>query len=117
MTTLVTGLMLAFCVAAEIARELCFKFALGTPGATSALVALSRSVLWGGIALWAVEVLVWIQVLQRIPLGIAFPIMTLTYVGIPAAGHWVLKERLRPSQWAGAGFVLAGVLLVSLSGA
>lgn len=110
-------LLLAFCVTTEIARELCFKVATNRADAAHPVMSLAASpVLWSGIVLWAVEILAWIQVLQRLPLGIAFPIMTLTFVGVPAAGHALLNERLTASQWAGAVLVFMGVVLVGASG-
>jgi undecaprenyl phosphate-alpha-L-ara4N flippase subunit ArnE len=111
-------LVLAFCVATEIGRELCFKVATNAASQDNTVRDLALSpVLWCGIALWAVEMLAWIRVLQSIPLGIAFPIMTLTFVGVPVACHVLLNERLNRSQWAGALLVFVGVVIVGFSGA
>ena len=116
--TLLSGGLLAFCVAAEIGRELSFKAASdGAVGKPSYLAALAtQPVLWVGIVLWFVEMVAWIQVLERTPLSLAFPIMTLTYAGVPIAGALVLKERLTRSQIAGAALVALGVSCVGMSG-
>lgn len=111
-------LILLFCIATEIGRELCFKVASSATAPESPVLGLAKSpILWCGIMLWVVEMLAWIRVLQSIPLGIAFPIMTLTFVGVPVACHVLLRERLNQSQWAGALLVFAGVIIVGLSGA
>jgi len=116
--TITSLLILAFCLATEIGRELCFKVASDAAAPESPVLGLALSpILWCGIILWGVEMLAWIRVLQSIPLGIAFPIMTLTFVGVPVACHVLLKERLRQSQWAGALLVFVGVVIVGLSGA
>jgi len=116
--TMTSLLILVFCIAAEIGRELCFKVATNSATAENPVRDLALSpVLWCGILLWAVGMFAWIRVLQGIPLGIAFPIMTLTFVGIPVASHVLLKERLNGSQWAGALLVFVGVVIVGLSGA
>lgn len=113
--------LLAFCIVTEIGRELCFKIASdgadGAVGFAVYVLALARqSALWFGLVFWAVEVVAWVLVLERTPLAVAFPIMTLTYAGIPLAGALVLKERLSRGQIMGTALVALGVTCVGLSG-
>lgn len=110
--------LLAFCIATEIGRELSFKAASdGADGKPAYLAALAaQPVLWAGIAFWFVEMIAWVLVLETTPLSLAFPIMTLTYAGVPLAGTLILKERLTPIQIAGAALIAAGVTCVGLSG-
>ena len=110
--------LLAFCIVTEIGRELSFKAASdGAEGQPAYLVALAlQPVLWLGIVFWFVEMVAWVLVLETTPLSLAFPIMTLTYAGVPLAGTLILKERLTPIQIAGAALVAAGVTCVGLSG-
>ncbi len=110
--------LLAFCIVTEIGRELSFKAASdGAEGKPAYLAALAlQPVLWLGIVFWFVEMIAWLLVLEHTPLGLAFPIMTLTYAGVPLAGTLILKERLAPMQIAGAALVAVGVTCVGLSG-
>ncbi|MBU4432976.1 MAG: permease [bacterium] len=110
--------LLAFCITTEIGRELSFKAASdGADGKSAYLAALAlQPVLWLGILFWFVEMIAWLLVLEHTPLGLAFPIMTLTYAGVPLAGTLILKERLAPLQIVGAALVAAGVTCVGLSG-
>jgi undecaprenyl phosphate-alpha-L-ara4N flippase subunit ArnE len=110
--------LLAFCIVTEIGRELCFKAASdGADGKPAYIMALAlQPALWGGIVFWFVEMVAWVLVLETTPLSLAFPIMTLTYAGVPVAGTLILKERLTPIQIAGAALVAAGVTCVGLSG-
>ena len=110
--------LLAFCIVTEIGRELCFKAASdGADGQPAYVAALAlQPTLWAGIVFWFVEMVAWVLVLETTPLGLAFPTMTLTYVGVPLAGTLILKERLTPIQIAGAALVAAGVTCVGLSG-
>lgn len=110
--------LLAFCIITEIGRELSFKAASdGADGKPAYLAALAtQPLLWAGIVFWFVEMVAWVVVLETTPLGLAFPIMTLTYAGVPLAGTLILKERLTPIQIAGAALVAAGVTCVGLSG-
>jgi undecaprenyl phosphate-alpha-L-ara4N flippase subunit ArnE len=116
--TAASGGLLAFCIVTEIGRELSFKAASdGADGQSAYLLALARQpVLWLGIVFWFVEMVAWVLVLETTALGLAFPIMTLTYAGVPLAGTLVLKERLAPIQVLGAALVAAGVTCVGLSG-
>jgi undecaprenyl phosphate-alpha-L-ara4N flippase subunit ArnE len=110
--------LLAFCIVTEIGRELSFKAASDrADGKPAYLAALAmQPMLWAGIVFWFVEMVAWVLVLETTPLGLAFPIMTLTYAGVPLAGTLILKERLTPVQIAGAALVAAGVTCVGLSG-
>ena len=110
--------LLGFCIVTEIARELSFKRAAsGAQTTTSYVRGLAfHPLLWIGIAFWAVEVVAWILVLEHAPLSLAYPIMTLTYAGVPLAGALLLRERLSRPQIIGAVLVALGVGCVSLAG-
>lgn len=110
--------LLAFCVAAESVQQLCFKAGSNrtTPDSHPVVATLVQPLIWIGVAIWAVEAVTWIFVLQRAPLSLAYPVMTLTYVGIPLGGMLFLRERPSPRQLAGAALIAAGVTCVSLSG-
>jgi len=77
---------------------------------------LTQPLLWCGIGLWVVEVGVWLLVLERTALAVAFPITTLAYAGTPMAAALVLKEPLSRRQKMGAGLVALGVLCIAMSG-
>jgi undecaprenyl phosphate-alpha-L-ara4N flippase subunit ArnE len=103
--------LLGFCVAAETVQQLGFRLgaARGRP-ATQPLV-------WLGAALWVVEAIAWVQVLQRAPLSLAFPVMSLTYVAVPLAGVLLLRETPSPRQLLGGGLVALGAICVATGGA
>ena len=112
--------LLAACIAAEIGLELCFKLAAHpvvtySRGGRWGALALTMP-MWAGIALWALEMLMWIATLQHISLGLAYPLMALTFAGVPLAGRLLLRERLLPVQWAGILLVVAGVACVGATG-
>ncbi len=114
--TLWTLGLLLFCVLAEIGQQLNFKTAsMRADEGNYVSTLLRHPLLWCGIALWAVEVVAWLAVLEHAPLAVAYPIMTLTYAGMPIAGHLLLGERLSRGQQLGAGLVALGVLIVALS--
>ena len=108
--------LLLTCVVAEVAYQLSFKTVADRADPDRHLRSVaSQPLLWFGVALWAIEVVVWLAVLQSVPLDIAYPVMTLTYAAVPIAGVVALKEKMSTSQVAGATLIFAGVICVSLS--
>lgn len=104
--------LLLLCVLAEAGRELCFKVAAAgsAPAHRGYVVRVIQSPLvWGGMLLWVLETFAWVAVLGSLPLGIAFPLMALSYAAVPAAGVMFLGERLNQVQIAGAVLVMLGV--------
>lgn len=114
------ALLLLGCIVAEVARELCFKTASGPLNRAMTSrdwqAAVANRLLWAGLSIWAVETLAWLAVLQKIPLGIAYPVTAASYAVAPLMGWLLLKERLAPSQIAGVLLVTGGALCVGLSG-
>lgn len=116
-TPLTIGL-LAFCVVAEIARELCFKAAADRANATPnyAAALAMQPLLWLGLVCWTAEAASLVLALQTVPLSVAYPITNLPYAGIPLAGALLFRERLTRGQIAGAALIAAGVICVGVSG-
>jgi undecaprenyl phosphate-alpha-L-ara4N flippase subunit ArnE len=111
--------LIGFCILLETAQQLSFKLgsarAQKTPGLIGAV--LRQPLIWLGVTFWVVESIAWVFALQRLPLSVAYPFMTLTYAAVPLAGLLLLKERMSRRQLAGAGLIFAGVALVGLAGA
>lgn len=68
-----------------------------------------------GLAIYAVEFLVWMRLLALVPLAIAFPIASLNILGVMLASRLWLGEAISPRHYAGAALVTAGVALVATS--
>ena len=111
--------LLAFCILSETVQQLSFKVGSGRAEGRESFVrgVLGEPLIWLGIAIWVVESIAWVLVLQRAPISMAYPIMTLTYAAVPLAGVLLLKEKMSRRQMLGAGLIFAGVLLVGASGA
>ncbi|MEO8537015.1 MAG: EamA family transporter [Betaproteobacteria bacterium] len=69
-----------------------------------------------GLALYGISVVVWILGLSRVPVSIAYPLLSLGYVVNAIAAHYLLGEALTAQRWLGIGFIIAGVYLVARSG-
>lgn len=106
--------LLTFVVLAEIGRELNFKAASMAADRDRYIRSLAvQPLLWCGLTLWTAEVGVWLMVLTRTRLAIAYPISTLSYVGVPLAAAVMLGESISRRQKIGMALVLAGVLCIT----
>jgi multidrug transporter EmrE-like cation transporter len=69
----------------------------------------------GGLACYAISVVVWVIALSRVPVSIAYPMLSIGYVVNAAAAWYLLGEALTPMRLAGIGIIIAGVFLVARS--
>jgi multidrug transporter EmrE-like cation transporter len=69
----------------------------------------------GGLACYVVSVVVWIMGLSRVPVSIAYPMLSLGYIVNAVAAHYLFGESVTLSRWLGIGFIVAGVWLVARS--
>lgn len=111
--TLSMVLLIGFCIIAEAARELCFKSAAH---ASTFRQTIAVPVVWLGFGFWAIELVAWTNVLERMPLSVAFPLMSLSYVVILLASAIIFRERINKRHAFGALAITAGVACVGATG-
>jgi len=69
----------------------------------------------GGLACYVVSVVVWILALSRVPVSVAYPMLSIGYV-VNALAAWALfGESLGAQKMVGIAFIVAGVFLVARS--
>jgi multidrug transporter EmrE-like cation transporter len=69
----------------------------------------------GGLGCYAVSVVVWILALSRVPVSIAYPMLSIGYI-VNAGAAWLLfGESLTAQKLVGIGFIVVGVWLVARS--
>jgi drug/metabolite transporter (DMT)-like permease len=68
-----------------------------------------------GVACYGVSLVVWIIGLSRVPVSIAYPMLSLGYVINAIAAHYLLGESVTMARWLGIGFIVLGVWLVARS--
>lgn len=74
--------------------------------------------IWAAVAIQGLGFLVWVAVVSRMKLGVAFATSgALFYVLLAALSWWLYGERLEPLQWVGIVLVSTGVLMITLFGA
>lgn len=81
------------------------------------LAALFSPAVLAAIAVQGLGFIVWVVVVSRVKLGVAFAISGGSFYLLMAMVTWLLYgERLTLGQWAGLALISTGVLMVSLLG-
>ncbi|MGB8516407.1 MAG: SMR family transporter [Gallionella sp.] len=62
---------------------------------------------------YVVSVVVWILALSRVPVSIAFPMLSMAYVVNAIAAWYLLGEDFSPTKLAGMGVIIFGVIIIS----
>ncbi|MGO4004152.1 MULTISPECIES: 4-amino-4-deoxy-L-arabinose-phosphoundecaprenol flippase subunit ArnE [Pseudomonas] len=79
----------------------------------STLLAKLRSPwLWLALASLGLGLLVWLLVLQRLDVGVAYPMLSLNFVLITLIARFVFHESVDRRHWIGVAVVIAGVALL-----
>jgi len=69
----------------------------------------------GGVACYVVSLVVWIMGLSRVPVSIAYPMLSIGYVVNALAAWYLFGEALTAQKLVGITFIVAGVFLVARS--
>lgn len=69
----------------------------------------------GGFACYGISVLVWILALSRVPVSIAYPMLSIGYIVNALAAWYLFGEILSSGRWLGMGFIIVGVYLLTRS--
>ncbi|MDG4552544.1 MAG: SMR family transporter [Candidatus Contendobacter sp.] len=115
---ILTGVLL------NAAAQLLLKAGTNTLGVITPTAANALPLTWtvvtnphflGGFACYGVSVLVWILALSRVPVSIAYPMLSIGYVVNALAAWYLFDEMLSGGRWLGIGFIIIGVYLLARS--
>lgn len=67
----------------------------------------------GGLALYFFGAIVWLFVLSRLPLGVAYPFVALGFVFTALLAYFVLHESFSPATLLGTLLIIVGVVILS----
>jgi len=68
-----------------------------------------------GAACYGISLVVWILGLSRVPVSIAYPLLSVGYIINAIAAHYLFGESVTLTRWLGIGFIVVGVWLVARS--
>ena len=68
-----------------------------------------------GLACYVVSVVVWVIALSKVPVSMAYPMLSIGYVINAVAAYYLLGEAVTPLRLAGIGVIIVGVFIVARS--
>ena len=68
--------------------------------------------LWAALVCLGLGLLVWLLVLQRLEVGIAYPMLSLNFVLVTLMARFVFREHIDGRHWLGVALVIGGVVLL-----
>ncbi len=97
------------------AGQLCQKQAMLQWQAPNAPSLWRNNWLVAGLAAMGVGLLLWIWLLQQLPLGLAYPMLSLNFIWVNLAAHYWFKEPLTPRHWLGTLAILLGISMLGVA--
>lgn len=72
---------------------------------------------WLGLALLALGggMLLWLSVLQSIPVSVAYPMLSLNFVWVTLAAWGIWREPVARRHWVGVGLIVVGIVVLGSS--
>lgn len=110
-------LVLLFNILLLVAGQTVWKIGLDKTGGLrleNLLSVLFSPLILLGIFIYGVATLLWLYVLSRLPISVAYPLQSVAYVLALLIAFFFFKESVPPNRWIGAGIILAGITVLSL---
>ncbi|WP_151193920.1 EamA family transporter [Cysteiniphilum sp. JM-1] len=120
--TVVVWSLLLFGVLLNASAQLFLKFGMDRIGEFSFTLANIWPIGWKvatnyfvilGLMCYVISVVVWLMVLSRVPVGLAYPMVSIGYIVTAIAGYFLLGETLTATRIAGIFVIILGVYLVA----
>jgi drug/metabolite transporter (DMT)-like permease len=104
-----------------VLSQLFLKHAIEGAGTTGGLVRLLGALVrvyafWVAVASTASASVVWLILLRRSPVSVAYPLLSLSYVLMVPAARLTFREPVTFSKVTGSAIICLGVLIVARSG-
>lgn len=114
----VVWVLLAVAIVFNVAGQLLLKRAAMAGGASDGGAQRAFLSPWflTGVSSLGLSMLLWVQVLRKVPLTIAHPLTGTIFVIVPLASHYLWGEPLPPTRIFGVLVILVGVVLVARGG-
>lgn len=112
-----------FCVCLTAAAQVLLKMGMSTPVIQQAMsngmrsvywLALTSPLIWGGMICFGASAGLWLLVLGKLEVSMAYPLISLGVVLTTLAGIFILGESVSIYKVLGVSLVIAGVLVLSI---
>ncbi|WP_259779438.1 small multi-drug resistant family protein [Aestuariispira ectoiniformans] len=123
MTLSILGLIL-FTVTLSACAQLALKWGVGQARFDDAMhngivdiaiSALMSPMIWVGLAIYGLSVVMWLWVLSKVDLSVAYPFVGVSFLVTLAFGAFILNEAVTPGRILGTVLIAAGCILVGKS--
>ena len=104
-------LALVVAVVIGVAGQVCLKLGAVNPGAIPEQFLRWQTI--SGLLLYLVSGIFYVIAVRRIPIMIAFPSVSISYVLMAAIDYFWFEEALGMAQLAGIALIIGGVLLLN----
>lgn len=113
---ILTGVLLnaaaQFCLKAGVNRVGIITFHMQTLVRDGLALAFSPFIL-AGLSCYVISVVVWLLALSRVPVSVAYPMLSIGYIVTAVAAWLFLGESLDAMRIIGIGIIILGVFLVA----
>ena len=65
------------------------------------------------LAIYALATFLWLFILQKVPLSVAYPFTSLAMVIIPVISVFLFNEKLNVTYWFGAMLIISGITIIA----
>ncbi len=107
-----------FCVLLSSTAQLVMKRGMDTPAAAQIsgtyMHALTSPLVWLGLMLYGANAMIWLWVLSRLDVSVAYPLVSLGFVVTLVMGVLWLGEPFSWMRVAGCALIVAGVSLLAI---
>ncbi|MDH7570528.1 MAG: EamA family transporter [Armatimonadota bacterium] len=79
--------------------------------------AFRHPVVLAGLACYVVATFAWLVVLQRVPVSLAYPMISLNYIFVTLLARYFRGEVVPPVRYLGLLLILAGVMVIARTAA
>lgn len=70
---------------------------------------------FSGLAMYGFATVIWLYILSKVPLSLAYPIQSITYIFAVIGAHFIFNETLTIYKVLGCLLIMLGVTLIGLS--
>jgi len=111
----IVGLII-FSVSCGVTGQVLFKLGMRDAGPVtlgpSVLLHFLHPRIFAGCCCYATATVSWLVILSRVPLSLAYPLVSISYVLVALLGRFYLHETVTPYTWAGVALICLGVGLI-----
>lgn len=79
----------------------------------SAFTVLTNGITLTALMLYGLATVLWIHLLQQLPLSLAYPFVAAAFVIVPIAAFLLFREPIGLRYMIGAGFIFVGIVIIA----